>query len=178
MEGKINKTPTKRARDMEEEIVIKQYPKNRKYYVTRDGIILRVVKQGKRPTSRGATVFLSSEGKKKVRVVADLVWETYKEGIPEGHHVAYKDNDRMNSSLSNLELCVGSWRKSELRRTKAMRQFYQDIFHRYLDGETYAGIGRSYGLTKERIRQLINMIVDDPTYVEETEEQKVTDDQT
>lgn len=56
-------------------------------------------------------------GQTRTILLQTVVWRAFNGEIPDGHHIGYKDGDKENCSLENLELLEGS-RPYKPRRTR------------------------------------------------------------
>lgn len=56
-------------------------------------------------------------GQTRTMLLQTVVWRAFNGEIPDGHHIGYKDGDKENCSLENLELLEGS-RPYKPRRTR------------------------------------------------------------
>lgn len=86
----------------------KQLVDNSVYYVTKDGRIFstRVYQFINPCTTRSgwSVVSLIKDKKRVTTYVAKVVWETFMGPIPKGYKISFKDNNKENCSLDNLEL--------------------------------------------------------------------------
>lgn len=58
-----------------------------------------------------------AEGQTRTMLLQTTVWEAFNGEIPDGHYIGYKDGDKENCSLENLELLEGS-RPHKPRRSR------------------------------------------------------------
>lgn len=62
-------------------------------------------------------VSFRAEGQTRTVLLNTVVWKAFNGEIPDDHHIGYKDGDKENCSLENLELLEGS-RPHKPRRTR------------------------------------------------------------
>ena len=53
-------------------------------------------------------VSFRAEGQTRTLLLQSVVWRAFNSEIPDGHHIGYKDEDKENCSLENLELRDGN----------------------------------------------------------------------
>lgn len=87
----------------------RQYPRNKNYYVSRDGEVYSVfskktIKLMKRGTGNkiyhAVDVFIS--GKQRHMMVHRMVYETWKRLLKDGEQVNHKDDNQLNNNINNL----------------------------------------------------------------------------
>ena len=96
--------------DLREEFVpIEEWPD---FGVNKDAEVInfttgnRLVTRFRKDQGRRMVSF-RADGKTRTLVVPRIVWQAFRGDTPAGHHISYKDGDRENCHLDNLELKEG-----------------------------------------------------------------------
>ena len=134
---------------------LKYVPFGDKYVIFSDGTILDTQRR------KSISHCVSSNEKKPVTVYLNkknyslprLIYEAFHNvNLSRQEHIKYKDNNRLNCSLENLEICTERKRKLEPDTVEKILQEYQKAAGK----TTYKMLAKKYGVSDFTIWQVIN----------------------
>ena len=86
---------------------------------------------------------LDAQGRPKTRLIAELVLEAFRGPCPPGHTLRFKDGNRLNCELTNLEWAAGPVARDEAARSKAIATRERaDAIRQSLEGRRHSDSGR------------------------------------